>query len=72
MENYFGPKVFLDINFFNLHSLDKNLKLLGLKFFGHGLLLDQKMFEPETTTVRTTTTAILMGFDTIKFNLVWD
>ena len=79
--NFFGPKFFylnfLDENFFWPKILLEQT-LFGLKFFGHGFFWDQNPFLPnfiltKTTTTRTTTTTTtitLMGFDTIKINLV--
>ena len=70
----FWTKIFWEITFLLKFSLDP--KLLGLKFFGHGLFLDQQVFGPNfflsktTTTITATTTTNLMGFDTIEIYLV--
>ena len=57
MDKFVGLKMFLDLILFNLNFWDQNFLgptflpklfldpiLLGLKFFGHGLFLDQKNF----------------------------
>ena len=70
----FWTKTFQDLSFFYL-NLFLDPMLLGLKFFGHGLFLDQKIADPiffltKTTIISTTKTKTLLGFDTIEINLV--
>ena len=58
---FFGPKIFLDLNFFGL-------KISWPRFFLTKKVLDLT-FWTKTTTI--TTTTIEMGFDTIEINLVF-
>ena len=77
--NFLGPIFFLTQKFlgpnFFLPKIVLDQTLLDLKVFGHWLFLDQNFFVPDffltkTTTIITTTTRTLMGFDTIEINLV--
>ena len=62
--HWFGPNLFFTQNYF------------GLMFFGDGffstkIFLDLTFFLTKKTSITTTTTTIIMGFDTIEINLVW-
>ena len=70
---FFNPKFFgLQLFFGSKISLAQ--KFFSLDFFWRNFFFDQKCFEPHffltKTTIITTTTTALMGFDTIESNLV--
>ena len=62
-QNFFGPDLFVTQIFFGSNTFRSNV-------FWTWIFFNQNIFTKLTTTITTTTTKTLMGFDTIEINLV--
>ena len=64
-QNFFGPNFFLPQNCFGSSTFRPKVFLTGI-VFGSKSFWTYIFLTKTTTTIRTTTTTILLGFDTIE------